>query len=54
MILTLDADASLQNALQRFEHVLLEGVLLSEIRYEKVPGMESATIGDKITYLHIE
>lgn len=54
VILTLDVDASLQNALKRFEHILLEGILLSEIRYEKVAGMESATVGDKIMYLHME
>ncbi|MGO4498379.1 isoleucine--tRNA ligase [Paenibacillus sp. 2RAB27] len=44
--LVLDVDAELQNALIRFDHVLLEHVLLNSVRYETEPNMETVSYGE--------
>ncbi|MGC5328067.1 isoleucine--tRNA ligase [Brevibacillus sp. SYSU BS000544] len=45
--LTLDVDAELKEALERFVHVLQDNVLLSTIRYAKEPDMEIVSLGEK-------
>jgi isoleucyl-tRNA synthetase len=52
--LVLDVDLQLKSALERFDHVLQENVLLASVRYAKEPGMESAAIGDKVIGMIIE
>lgn len=52
--LTFDVDAQLQEALERFVHVLQDNVLLSTIRYAKEPDMEIVTLGEKSFGLLIE
>ncbi|MCR8980764.1 isoleucine--tRNA ligase [Brevibacillus laterosporus] len=47
VILTLDVDAQLKEALERFNHVLQNNILLSDVRYAKEIGMETVSIGDK-------
>ncbi|PPA87123.1 isoleucine--tRNA ligase [Brevibacillus laterosporus] len=54
VILTLDVDAQLKEALERFNHVLQNNILLSEVRYAKEIGMETVSIGDKNFRLRIE
>lgn len=54
VILTLDVDAQLQEALDRFPHVLQENVLLSSVRYGSDDGMETVSIGEKNFRLRIE
>ncbi|WP_409342198.1 isoleucine--tRNA ligase [Paenibacillus sp. MBLB4367] len=52
--LVLDADSQLRTALERFDHVLQENVLLSSVRYAKEAGMETVAIGDKTLGLLVE
>ncbi|TDG00178.1 isoleucine--tRNA ligase [Paenibacillus piri] len=52
--LVLDADNELQGALERFDHVLQESVLLSRVRYAAEPEMEPVMIGDKQLRMKIE
>lgn len=52
--LVLDVDAQLKEALERFDHVLQENVLLSGIRYAKEASMESASIGDRSFGMAVE
>ncbi|MEJ8545022.1 isoleucine--tRNA ligase [Brevibacillus borstelensis] len=47
VILTLDVDAELKEALERFDHVLRENVLLSDVRFAKETEMETVSIGSK-------
>ncbi|MDQ0886516.1 isoleucyl-tRNA synthetase [Paenibacillus sp. V4I9] len=54
VILTLDVDAPLKEALEQFDHVLQDNVLLSEVRYAKENEMEIVPIGDKTFRLRIE
>ncbi|WP_094701841.1 isoleucine--tRNA ligase [Brevibacillus laterosporus] len=54
VILTLDVDAQLKEALERFNHVLQNNILLSDVRYAKEIGMETVSIGDKNFRLLIE
>ncbi|MBP1967512.1 isoleucine--tRNA ligase [Paenibacillus aceris] len=54
VILTLHVDASLKAALERFNHVLQENVLLSEVRYAQVANMEDVSIGDYQCQILIE
>ncbi|MEW9699798.1 isoleucine--tRNA ligase [Paenibacillus sp. SI8] len=52
--LVLDVNSSLQEALERYQHVLQENVLLSSVRYAQEVGMETVSIGDKNFRLLIE
>lgn len=52
--LTLDVDAQLKEALERFDHVLQDNVLLSDVKYAKEAGMETVSIGEKNFQLLIE
>lgn len=54
VILTLHVDASLKAALERFDDVLKENVLLSEVRYQQEAGMEDVSFGDYKFQLRIE
>lgn len=54
VILTLDVDDQMKVALERFDHVLQENVILSEIKFVKKIGMETVSIGDKNFGLLIE
>ncbi|WP_425466159.1 isoleucine--tRNA ligase [Paenibacillus methanolicus] len=45
--LVLDVDGELRSALEAFETVLFENVLLSSVRYEKADAMERVQLGDK-------
>ncbi len=54
VILTLDIDAQLKEALVRFDQVLRDNVLLADVRYDKKIDMETVSIGDKQFRLHIE
>jgi isoleucyl-tRNA synthetase len=54
VILTLDVDALLKATLVRFDHVLQENVLLSEVRYAKEADMEEFAIGENKIRLLIE
>ncbi|MCR8644632.1 isoleucine--tRNA ligase [Paenibacillus sp. N1-5-1-14] len=52
--LTLDVDSELQEALERFDHVLQENVLLHKVTFGQSVDMEPASIGDKQLGLRIE
>ncbi|UKS27808.1 isoleucine--tRNA ligase [Paenibacillus sp. HWE-109] len=52
--LVLDVGLPLKEALERFDHVLQENVLLAGVRFSKVDGMEPVSIGDKSFGLLIE
>lgn len=52
--LVLDVDAQVKEALERFDHVLNENVLLTGVRYAKETEMEPFLIGDKILHILIE
>ncbi|TPG71113.1 isoleucine--tRNA ligase [Brevibacillus laterosporus] len=52
--LTLDVDAQLKEALERFDHVLQDNVLLSDVKYANEIGMETVSIGEKNFQLLIE
>jgi len=52
--LVLDADASLKTAIERFDHVLQENVLLTSVRFAHEEGMETVLIGDKSLGLLID
>lgn len=52
--LVLDVNLALKEALERFNHVLQENVLLSSVRYAKEENMESIVIGDNNFRLLIE
>ncbi|TPG82409.1 isoleucine--tRNA ligase [Brevibacillus laterosporus] len=52
--LTLDVDAQLKEALERFDHVLQDNVLLSDVKYANEIGMETVSIGEKNFRLLIE
>ncbi|WP_090817125.1 isoleucine--tRNA ligase [Paenibacillus sp. yr247] len=52
--LVLNVDAQMKEALERFDHVLSENVLLSGVRYAKETDMEPVSIGDKIIHMLIE
>lgn len=54
VILTLDVDDQMKVALERFDHVLQENIILSEIKFVKKIGMETVSIGDKNFGLLIE
>lgn len=51
--LTLDADEELQTAVQRFEHVLRDNVLLLELAFGKQAGMEYVSVDQKSVGIHI-
>lgn len=53
VILTLDVDDQLKAALERFDYLLQENVVLSEVRYAKVADMETVTSGDITFQLYI-
>ena len=52
--LLLDVDAELHKALQAFESVLFENVLLSGVEYTKQDGMERISLGDKEIGIRID
>lgn len=52
--LMLDADVELRAALQAFESVLFDNVLLTEVVYGKADGMESVQAGDKTIGIRID
>ncbi|TXK85680.1 isoleucine--tRNA ligase [Paenibacillus sp. N3.4] len=52
--LVLDVDAALQEALERFHHVLQDNVLLASVKYGKEAGMEAVSFGDKTIRLLIK
>jgi isoleucyl-tRNA synthetase len=52
--LVLDAETSLKAAIERFDHVLQENVLLAGVRYAKEDGMEIVSIGENNLGLKIE
>ena len=52
--LVLDVNLTFKEALERFDHVLQENVLLSSVRYAKEEEMESILIGDNNFRLLIE
>nr|WP_113757043.1 isoleucine--tRNA ligase [Brevibacillus laterosporus] len=52
--LTLDVDAQLKEALERFDHVLQDNVLLSDVKYANEIGMETVSIGEKNFRMLIE
>ncbi|NRF90628.1 isoleucine--tRNA ligase [Paenibacillus frigoriresistens] len=52
--LVLDVNLTLKEALERFDHVLQENVLLASVRYAKEEKMESILIGDNHLRLLIE
>ncbi|NQX66225.1 isoleucine--tRNA ligase [Paenibacillus alba] len=52
--LVLDVQSPLKEALERYQHILQENVLLASVRLEKVADMESFTIGDNQFQLHME
>ncbi|MGG4444315.1 isoleucine--tRNA ligase [Brevibacillus fortis] len=51
--LTLDVDDELRVALERFDHVLRESVLVSDVSFAKAADMEMVSFGDKTFGLHI-
>jgi isoleucyl-tRNA synthetase len=51
--LTLDADEELQTAVQRFEHVLRDNVLLLDLTFGKFAGMEYVSVDQKSVGIHI-
>lgn len=54
VVLVLDVDSQLKEALERFDHVLQDNVLLSGVRYAKEAGMESVSLGERTIGLRIE
>ncbi|NOU94573.1 isoleucine--tRNA ligase [Paenibacillus sp. LMG 31456] len=52
--LVLNVDSELKVALERFDHVLQDSVLLSSVRYAEEAGMEAVAIGDRTLRLLIE
>jgi isoleucyl-tRNA synthetase len=52
--LVLDIDSTMIEAMDRFENVLYENVLLSSIKYDKKANMETVQIEDKMVGLLIE
>lgn len=52
--LTLDADDELRAAVERFDRVLRDSVLLQEMVFGRVEGMEYAAVDQKTVGLHIE
>ncbi|WNQ09578.1 isoleucine--tRNA ligase [Paenibacillus aurantius] len=52
--LFLDVDSKTKEAMQRFEKVLYENVLLSSITYENKAGMEAVSIEDNIVRMLID
>lgn len=52
--LVLDVDSTLKAALERFDHVLQENVLLSSVRYAEVADMEAVPMGDRTLRMRIE
>ncbi|QDX92804.1 isoleucine--tRNA ligase [Brevibacillus laterosporus] len=52
--LTLDVDAQLKEALERFDHVLQDNVLLSDVKYANEIGMETVSMGEKNFRMLIE
>jgi isoleucyl-tRNA synthetase len=52
--LVLDVPSELKEALERFDHILQENVLMSGVRYAKETGMESVSFGDKTFCMLIE
>lgn len=52
--LVLDVDPKVKEAIERFEHVLRENVLLSRIRYDDKEGMEMVSIEGKNVGILIE
>ncbi len=52
--LLLDVDAELHEALQAFESVLFENVLLSGVEYTTQDGMERISLGDKEIGIRID
>ncbi|KMZ42077.1 MULTISPECIES: isoleucine--tRNA ligase [Bacillales] len=51
--LTLDVDDELRAALERFDHVLRESVLVSDVSFAKIADRETVSIGDKTLGLYI-
>lgn len=51
--LTLNVDDELRVALERFDHVLRESVLVSDVAFSKTADMETVSFGDKAFGLHI-
>ncbi|RKN62791.1 isoleucine--tRNA ligase [Paenibacillus ginsengarvi] len=45
--LVLDADGELRTAIERFDHVLRENVIVADVRFGKEDGMETVSIGEK-------
>ena len=52
--LTLRVDEELQAAITAFEHVLRENVLVEEVQFGEVSGMENVELGEKSIGIHIE
>ncbi|WP_314584438.1 isoleucine--tRNA ligase [Paenibacillus terrigena] len=52
--LTLRVDGELQAAITAFEHVLRENVLVEEVQFGEVSGMENVELGEKSIGIHIE
>ncbi|WP_127585679.1 isoleucine--tRNA ligase [Paenibacillus koleovorans] len=52
--LVIDADGAVKAALERFDDVLRENVLLAGVRYARVPNMERVEIGDTTIGLAVE
>ena len=50
----LDVDAELNEALEAFESVLFENVLLSGVEYTTQDGMERISLGDKEIGIRID
>lgn len=54
VILTLDVDSQVKEALERFDQVLKNNVLLSEVKFGAEADMETASIGDRSIRLRVE
>ncbi|WP_152392217.1 isoleucine--tRNA ligase [Paenibacillus guangzhouensis] len=52
--LTLHVDEELQAAITAFEHVLRENVLVEDVQFGEVSGMENVELGEKTIGIHIE
>ncbi|GGF82653.1 isoleucine--tRNA ligase [Paenibacillus aceti] len=52
--LTLDVDDELKAAIQAFEHVLRENVLITDVSFGKPEGAENVEVGAKTIGVHIE
>ncbi|PZD93874.1 isoleucine--tRNA ligase [Paenibacillus sambharensis] len=50
---TLDVDDELRAALEAFENVLFDSVLLTGVTYDRVDGMESVQLGEKTIGIYI-